>query len=259
MNRLSPRSVLVLMVASLAGFAMFAWPFFVVPTSQRVDAPFVVIALIPILILLILVEMTESGMDSKTLAVLGVLSAINAILRALSAGTAGVELVFFLIILSARVYGPAFGFLLGSTTMFTSAILTSGVGPWLPFQMLAASWVGLGAGLLPRRFTAKAEIVMLAIYGAISAYVFGALMNLAGWPFVMGVESVGADSTMAFVPGDPVLVNLHRFLIYTLLTSTGGWDTLRAITNVIAIVVLGPSILTTLRRSAKRVHVAPIP
>ena len=46
--------------------------------------------------------------------------------------------------------------------------------------------------------------------------------------------------------------NLHRFGVYTLLTSTGGWDTGRAITNGIAIVVLGPAILTTLRRAARR-------
>ena len=29
-------------------------------------------------------------------------------------------------------------------------LVTGGVGPWLPFQMLGASWVAMGAGLLPR-------------------------------------------------------------------------------------------------------------
>ena len=37
------------------------------------------------------------------------------------------------------MFGPALGFLLGSTALLTSALLTGGVGPWLPFQMLAAS------------------------------------------------------------------------------------------------------------------------
>jgi energy-coupling factor transport system substrate-specific component len=54
-----------------------------------------------------------------------------------------------------------------------------------------------------------------------------------------------------------VLENLHRFLVYSLLTSTGGWDTGRAITTGIAIVVLGPAILTTLRRAARRAVVRP--
>ena len=33
--------------------------------------------------------------------------------------------------------------------MFASALLTGGVGPWLPFQMLCAAWVGFFAGCLP--------------------------------------------------------------------------------------------------------------
>ena len=82
---------------------------------------------------------------------LGVLTAIGAALRPLGAGVAGIETVFFLLVLAGRVYGPGFGFVLGTTTMFASALLTGGVGPWLPFQMLASGWVGLGAGLLPRR------------------------------------------------------------------------------------------------------------
>ena len=102
-------------------------------------------------------------MDTKALAMLGVLSAIGAALRPLGAGTGGIEIVFFLLVLGGRVYGPAFGFVLGSTTLFASALLTGGVGPWLPFQMLASSWVGLGAGLLPPA-RGRAEIALLAVY-----------------------------------------------------------------------------------------------
>ena len=60
------------------------------------------------------------------------------------------------------------------------------------------------------------------------------------------------EGALAYVAGAPVLDNAHRFLVYTLLTSTGGWDTGRAITTAIAIVVLGPAILATLRRAARR-------
>ena len=63
--------------------------------------------------------------------------------------------------------------------------------------------------------------------------------------------------SLAYVAGAPVLENAHRFLVYTLLTSTGGWDTGRAITTAVAIVVLGPAILTTLRRAARRAVVRP--
>ena len=57
--------------------------------------------------------------------------------------------------------------------------------------------------------------------------------------------------------GTPLLENLHRFGLYTLLTSTGGWDTGRAVTTGIAIVVLGPAVLTTLRRASRRAVVLP--
>ena len=65
------------------------------------------------------------------------------------------ELVFFLLILAGRVFGPGFGFALGCTSLFASALLTAGVGPWLPFQMMVSAWVGMGAGLLPRRVTGR--------------------------------------------------------------------------------------------------------
>ena len=54
------------------------------------------------------------------------------------------------------------------------------------------------------------------------------------------------------MPGDPLTENLQRFAYYTLLTSTGSWDTGRAITTSVAIIVLGPAVLHTLRRAARR-------
>ena len=104
---------------------------------------------------MVLAEVSEGGLDPRVLAMLGVLSAVNAVLRALSPGLAGVELVFFLLILAGRVFGPGFGFVLGCTSLFASALLTAGVGPWLPFQMIVSAWVGMGAGLLPRRSTGR--------------------------------------------------------------------------------------------------------
>lgn len=258
---LRPRSVAVLLVASLAGLTMFVWPLLVrvQPGTDRVDPPFVFLALLPIVMGVVLAEVAEGGMDAKVLAMLGVLTAINSVLRGLSAGTGGLELVFFLLVLGGRVFGAGFGFVFGCTTLFTSALVTAGVGPWLPFQMLAAAWVGMGAGLLPRRVRGRAEIGLLVGYGIVAAYAYGLLMNLSGWPFALGVDVPGHTGSLSFVPGDPVLENLHRFVVYTLLTSTGSWDTGRAITNAIAIVVLGPAVLVTLRRAQRRAEVAPAP
>jgi energy-coupling factor transport system substrate-specific component len=252
--RLRLRSAVVLTLASVAGLMMFVWPLLLVPDpgAGSTTPPFVFLALLPVLVLVVVAELTEGGMDAKTLAMLGVLTAVNAALRTLGAGLAGVELVFFLLVLSGRVFGAGFGFVLGCTSLFASALLTSGVGPWLPYQMLAAAWTGLGAGLLPRGVRGRAEIVMLVGYGVLCAYAFGLLMNLSSWPYVLGIEVAGHTGSLSFVPGAPLLENLHRFLVYTVLTSTGGWDTGRAVTNSVAIVVLGPAILATLRRAARR-------
>ncbi|WP_111766132.1 ECF transporter S component [Nakamurella deserti] len=250
---LGVRSAVVLTAATVAGLLLFGWPLLIgnAPTAvQDAQAPFVVVALLPVLVLLVVAQLSDGGLSATTLAMLGVLSAVNAALRPLGAGTAGIELVFFLLILSGRVFGPGFGFMLGITSLFASALLTAGVGPWLPFQMLAAAWVGMGAGLLPRRVRGVAEIVMLALYGVLAAYAFGLLMNLSSWPFAV---SAGFDTPgLAYLPGASPGENLHRFVVYTLITSTAGWDTGRALTNVVAISVLGPAVLTVLRRAARR-------
>ncbi len=250
---IGPRTAAVLVLASLAGLMMLCWPLLLnAQPGQRVEPPFIFLALLPLVIVVVLAEMGEGGMDARVLAVLGVLSAINAVMRGFGAGTAGIELVFFLLVLGGRVFGAAFGFALGCTSLFASALLTAGVGPWLPFQMICAAWVGMGAGLLPRRVTGRAEIAMLVGYAVVASYLYGMLMNLSYWPFTLGIVVPGHEGSLAYVAGAPVLENAHRFLVYTLLTSTGGWDTGRAITTGLAIVVLGPAILTTLRRAARR-------
>jgi len=260
-----PLSAVVLLIASIGGLMMFIWPLLIsaepTPTQHVSDAPFVFMAILPVLVLLVLAQLGDGGMDTKALAMLGVLAAVNAALRPLGAGINGIETVFFLLILAGRVFGPGFGFLLGCTSLFASALLTAGVGPWLPFQMLSAAWIGLGAGLLPHRIFGRTvkgggEIALLAGYGVLAAYLFGALMNMWYWPFVTGAmdESLAG---LAYIPGGPLAENLHHFLIYTLLTSTLGWDTGRAITNAVAIVILGPPVLAVLRRAGRRARFRP--
>ena len=89
---------------------------------------------------------------------------------------------------------------------------------------------GRGAGLLPRRVRGKAELWMLCGYGIVASYLFGLLTNLWFWPF-----AVGAGTGISYVPGAPLGTNLSSFLLYSLVTSTAGWDTLRAVTTIIGI------------------------
>lgn len=260
------KSGLLLAFTSLAGLAMFAWPLLIpAPPSaaqHAPDAPFIFVVILPLLVCLVLAQLAEGGMDAKALAILGVLSAVNAALRPLGAGTNGIETVFFLLILAGRVFGPGFGFVLGCTSLFASALLTAGVGPWLPFQMLSSAWVGLGAGLLPQRFRGRpikgaAEIGLLVGYGIVAAYLFGALMNLWFWPFMAG-PTMGDGVSLSYIPGAPLGQNLYHFLWFTLITSTAVWDTGRAITNSVLIIVLGPSVLGILRRATDKANFAPL-
>ena len=248
--RLGLRSAVALAVACVAGLAMFTWPLFVHVAAQGTahvaDAPFFFVLAMPVLVAVVLAELADGGLDSKALAMLGVLAAVNAALRPLGAGTGGIETVFFLLILGGRVFGAGFGFLLGSTSLFASALLTGGAGPWLPFQMMAAGWVGLGAGLLPSAVRGRAELAMLAGYGVAAGFFFGTVMNLWFWPFTTGV-----GTGLSYLPGAPVATNLHRFALYDVATSLG-WDAGRAVTNVVAIAVLGAAVLATLRRAARR-------
>lgn len=264
--RIGARTGVVLAVASLAGLLLFVWPLLIPAPAgwtHTHDAPIVFAALVPVVVLLVLAQLSDGGMDTRTLALLGVLTAINAALRpALGAGTAGIESVFFLLVLCGRAFGPGFGFVLGTTSMAVSAMFTAGVGPWLPFQMLAAGWVGLGAGLLPGRGRGRAglgQLAMLIGYAIVAAYFYGAIMNLWSWPTLTSIATpgfTGPGGGLDYIPGAPWPANLRRFGLYTLLTSTAGWDTGRAIGTAIALAVLGRPILDVLHRAARRARLS---
>ncbi|MEO6019925.1 MAG: ECF transporter S component [Knoellia sp.] len=233
---------------SLAGVIAFGWPLIIDPGTtlgHSTNAPLLFSLLMPLLLAVVLAEISEGGLDVKAIAMLGVLAAVGAALRPVGAGTAGLETVFFLLILGGRVFGAGFGFVLGATTLFASALITGGVGPWLPFQMLGAAWVGLGAGLLPP-LKGKAEIALLAAYGAVAGLLYGLALNLMFWPFTTGL-----DGELSFIAGAPILDNLHRFAVFSVATSLG-WDLGRALTNITLIVLTGSVVLRTLRRAARK-------
>lgn len=246
--RLRPRSTFALGLVSLVGLAGFGWPLLASSgsaLSHSAAAPWLFAALLPLLLAVALAEVSEGGLDAKAIALLGVLGAIGAALRPLGSGVAGFEPMFFIFVLSGRVLGRGFGFLLGAVALFASALLTAGVGPWLPYQMLGAAWMGFFAGCLPPA-RGRAEIALLAAYGAVAAVAYGWLQNLASWPFLTGVTS-----SIGYVPGDPFADNLARFVAYSLATGLG-FDIPRAVTAAALIVLTGRPVLLSLRRATRR-------
>ena len=169
------------------------------PTPQ--DAPWLFAALLPLLVAVVVATIADTGMDAKAVAMLGVLAAVGAALRPLGAGTAGLEPMFFLMVLSGRVLGPGFGFVLGSVTMFASALLTGGVGPVDAVPDAGDGLVHDGRRACcraPERLRGRAELLMLAAYGFVAAFAYGTVMNLQGWPFIGGLAS-----GISFAPGRP--------------------------------------------------------
>ncbi|MFJ9343905.1 ECF transporter S component [Streptomyces sp. NPDC101733] len=249
--RVGPRAAAALVLVTLIGVAAFGWPLLADRQSglaHSQDAPWLFAALLPLLVAVVVATIADQGMDAKAVAMLGVLAAVGAALRPLGAGTAGLEPMFFLMVLSGRVLGPGFGFVLGSVTMFASALLTGGVGPWMPFQMLALGWFSLGAGLLPgpARIRGRAELAMLAAYGFVGSFAYGTVMNLQGWVILQGM-----GQGISFHPGDPVAENLARFVAYCAATSLG-WDLGRAALTVVLTLTVGATLLKALRRATRK-------
>lgn len=238
--------IAILAAANVLALGAFCWPLLAaaLPEDAAAAVPFAALAIAPLAVVGIVVSLDGSVRSAHTVALLGVLAAVGSAVRVASTGVGGVEAVFILLILAGRAFGARFGMLLGAATIAVSSALWSGIGPWSPFQIFACAWVGAGAGLLPRRVRGRAELWMLCAYGVVASYVFGLLTNLWFWPF-----AVGAGTGISYAPGAPLATNLSSFLLYSLLTSTAGWDTLRAITTIIGIAVVGRAILAAFRRA----------
>lgn len=240
-------SNLSILVAAIGSVLMFSWPFFI-STNSAVEADVaqvVFIALMPVMLVLILVEVATGEIGSKQIALLGVLIALNAVIRLLGAGTAGIETAFFLIIIAGFVFGSGFGFLLGTGSLLVSALITGGVGPWLPFQMMAAGLIGIGAGLLPRLRSRFGKLTVLIVYAIPASFAYGFLMTLWNWPFL-----AGSESSISYLAGAGALENIVRFVQFQILTGGLIWDLGRAITTVALIAITGPLLLGSLQRAA---------
>ncbi|GAA0605920.1 ECF transporter S component [Kribbella sandramycini] len=249
--RLRPRSTAALLLASLVGVVAFAWPLFWQTTQagesaigHTTDAPWLFVLLLPLLVAVVLAELSESGIDAKVVSLLGMLAAVGAALRALGPGTAGLEPGFFLLVLAGRAFGAGFGFVLGSVSLLGGALISGGVGPWMPFQMFACAWVGCFAGLLPR-VGGRIELLLLAAYSLVAGVAYGFVMNLWFWPYA----TFGSD--FSFIPGDALAENLHRYLLFVVATSLG-WDIPRGILCAVLVLVLGRPVLNAFRRTARK-------
>lgn len=262
----------IYVLTTLLGIAAFLYPFWQPTIAQssavnqtRADGSVLLLSLLVLLCFaVLLLEVQSKAVNTKTIALLGILVAINVTLRFIETaipGPGGFSPVFVLIILTGYVYGGGFGFLMGALTIFTSALVTGGVGPWLPYQMYTAGWVGLSTQLcrvgIPwlgrlgwpnaqraaqsQQNKQRLEILCLAIFGALWGLLYGVIINLWFWPFATG------DPAQYWQPGIGVSGIVTRYAAFYMVTSLG-WDLLRAVGNSLLIVLLGVPVLNGLRR-----------
>lgn len=244
-------SRLWLSLTCFLGFLAFTWPLYL-PINSLIflngnNARWSAVLVAGLGIAIFLFDIKKGLIDSRAVALLGILTALVASLRMVGAGAIGIEPIWFLIILTARVFGANFGFCLGSLAIGISALLTGGIGPWLPFQMLAAGWVGMGAGLLPRKFSGGKEITLVIFYGIFASLAFGLFMDLQLWPWI-----AGTDTQLSFIAGDSIFHNLHKFLTFHF-ASAMAWDLPRAITTSLLIGISAKAVLGALRRSQLKI------
>jgi energy-coupling factor transport system substrate-specific component len=251
-------TVIVYGVTTLIGVVAFLYPFWLPAVTQGTrtgmahagDAPLLLTLLVGLAFAVLLLEVQTAAGSAKMVALLGVLVAINSVLRFAEAaipGPGGFSPIFVLIILGGYVYGARVGFLLGVLTLLVSALVTGGVGPWLPYQMFTAGWVGMSGPLcrpLVRMlgFREKwGEVLLLALLGGLWGLLYGAIMNLWFWPYATG----SADQYWS--AGVGLTATLQRYVLFYITTSLV-WDAMRGIGNVLMILAFGKAILRVLRR-----------
>lgn len=251
MSPLARRTVLA--GVNVLGFLAFAWPF--VFGHRFGDAsrfvPYAWALVLPALLLVSAQVLLERERDIRMVTLMATLIALGAAVRPLGAGVAGLEPIWAVILLAGRALGARAGFLIGSLTMLTSALITGGVGPWLPYQMMVGAWAGALPSLLPQ-LRGRAEVLLMVCLGAFSGILTGALLNLWFWPL-----AVGLTPDISFVADAGTVENLGHWLRYGLLTSFG-FDIPRGILTAVLLGLATPTMLPILRRATRRARIAPV-
>ena len=139
---------------------------------------------------------------------------------------------------------------MGSLTLLLSAAITAGVGPWLPFQMLCAGWVGVVAGWLPKWKSARVELAAAVTCGAVAGFAYGALMNLYSWPFA--APGLSDDVGLYWSPSLSVGESVEHYAAFYV-TASLVHDATRALATGLLIMFAGRPVLRLLRRFRDRV------
>jgi energy-coupling factor transport system substrate-specific component len=221
---------------------------------------------------------------------LGVLVAVSSVLRFLEVAfpmPGGFSPIFAPIIIAGYVFGGRFGYLMGTFTLLTSALIIGGVGPWLPYQMFTAGWAGLTAGWLGQTVDASSRLRSTQATGlrtgvglrtapsscGVSYFTSQATGKTMGatrsrililcifgfiWGLLYGAiinvyfwPFTGGPADQTWTPGIGLGETLTRYGAFYVVTSLA-WDLARAVGNAALILVLGSPMVKALERFRRR-------
>jgi energy-coupling factor transport system substrate-specific component len=239
---------------TVIGLTAFLYPFFFPAVlswneSHVGDAPLLLgVLTLAVLTTLLAGAVDQSSGSAKSVALLGCLAAVNAALRLLPTFM-GASPMFFLVILVGYVFGARHGFVIGALSMLLSALITGGVGPWLPYQMLGLGWVGAGAAMVT--LVSDRRLWLLVLYGFLSGYGYGILLNLWFWPFVSPASP--EEASLYWAPGMTLEDTLSHYAVFYVSTSAV-YDSFRALGNAVVLAALGGPLVRLLSRYRERLY-----
>jgi energy-coupling factor transport system substrate-specific component len=191
---------------------------------------FVAVGLAAVVALLFAGLFEGSGIQVREIAIVALLGTLSALLRVPFAAIPSLQPSTYLVICSGFVLGPVAGFMVGALTAVVSNFFL-GQGPWTLFQMVAWGLAGASAPLL-RSLPLRSWV--LAGFGFVWGFVFGAIMNTWTW--------------VAFV-----YPNTIQTFIVTWANSIW-FDAVHAVGNALFLSMLGVRTIAILRRYYVRFH-----
>lgn len=243
------RSFPLLVFINIASLGIFFMPLFVEVKSESLEKFLAPVSVVLVLLTAVACLMlSHSRMTSRSLLTLSATACALGVLGKLLDLPAGGSGLFFVVIVCGFALGSEFGQLVGMSSMFVSALLTGGIGPWLGYQAIAMGLVGAAAGLasplIVRSFTESGDInrfvfTSITIYAGVLGIVYGFLANWWSWPFLDYGDRLSFDASAS------IINNLGSYLNFYLRTSLW-WDIWAFIGNVFAMIFLGRHVIAAL-------------
>ncbi|MDA3847247.1 MAG: ECF transporter S component [Vallitaleaceae bacterium] len=183
-----------------------------------VEAYYMPIAFIIMLLIMVprFIAFERSELQARETILIAIFAGLATVARIPFAGLPSIQPTSSIIILSALIFGPNTGFMVGAIAALASNVVL-GQGPWTPWQMFAWGMMGYIIGQLAIRNWVKNRI-SLCIWGFTLGILYGWVMNL--W-FLLGFVKPITWASVLTVYGSSFYFDLmhglsNAILIYVL-------------------------------------------